>query len=193
MSALGQKQTCAAQQSMSAIHPIARKRTPANGHVRFTPRKQTLNAPSASQTEIGPPMEGRDRRARACAGGTRQGGSRRSSERAYLFLPEPGPTRLFAVCASMVVRETLSIWPITSSTTARCSAPGGSGLGIVLLLAIFKFISVDESVLKSLRPDSMPHALLASDSPQSLSHTRRSRYPLELLDVQYGDQGPQRL
>src|SRR5262245_21748754 len=39
MSALGQKQTCAAQNSMSALHPIAtaKAKIPKHGHVRFTP------------------------------------------------------------------------------------------------------------------------------------------------------------
>jgi hypothetical protein len=41
MSALGQKQTHALQQRMSALPPIPRKRTPAKGHVCFTPRKRT--------------------------------------------------------------------------------------------------------------------------------------------------------
>ena len=39
MSALGQKQTCALQNVMSALHPIATaKANSAKGHVRFTPK-----------------------------------------------------------------------------------------------------------------------------------------------------------
>jgi hypothetical protein len=67
-------------------------------------------------------------------------GPRSAAERhseLYLLLFERGPTRLFAVCRSMVVRETFSIWSVTSSTTASCSTPGGSGLGIALLVGIF--------------------------------------------------------
>jgi hypothetical protein len=47
----------------------------------------------------------------------------------YLLLFERGPTRLFAVCLSIAVREMLSIWPVTSSTTASCSDARGKWIG----------------------------------------------------------------
>jgi hypothetical protein len=92
MSALGQKQTYAVHNGMSALPPIA------------TVKADMCPPPLPPKADIDPGGK-LARRRKQEIGGPRaapSGGNAQAQQRTcYLFLSEPAPTRLFAVCASI--------------------------------------------------------------------------------------------
>jgi hypothetical protein len=158
MSALGQKQTCALQQAMSALPPKA------DNDARAGPKKKW---PGDWKLEDGQARAAPKPRAGHC-------------DTAYFICfcsrrarhdcsPFVGPSRFVKCFRSGQLRRQQR--PIVLRLEE-------ADLESLLLVAILKLSPFDESVSKSCGPTLMPHVfLLASDKRQNLRHRRRSRFP----------------